>query len=293
MKELIILSGKGGTGKTTVAAAFAHLASQEQAIVLVDADVDASNLELVVGAEVQQEQEFSGGVQAIVEAEACTACGRCAEVCRFGAIIEGETYAVDSILCEGCAVCFYQCPEEAIRMEPPLDGHWFISQSRYGLLVHGALRAGRENSGKLVSAVKEQAHRLVEENEVELVLVDGPPGIGCPVIAALSGSHLALMITEPTVAGIHDLERIVGVARHFRVPLLVGLNKADLSLEGSAQVVQFCAREGIDMVGEIPFDPGVTRAMVRGWAVTAAGDGPAATALRAMWKRVRVHLVQE
>jgi len=291
MKELVILSGKGGTGKTTVAAALAHLAAQEVHLVLADADVDAANLELVVGAEVQEEHEFYGGKEAIIIPEECTACGRCAEVCRFAAIIEGQPYSVDDVLCEGCAVCFYQCPAEAIHMEDALDGYWFLSRSRYGPLVHGALRAGRENSGKLVALVKEQTRRLAEENGAELVLVDGPPGIGCPVIASLSGASLAMAVTEPTTAGYHDLERIIGVARHFGVPALVCLNKADLSPAQGREIQRFCAEQGIEIVGTIPFDPRVNEAIVQGRPITVDGSGPAARAIGRTWKRLKRLLV--
>jgi len=287
MNELVILSGKGGTGKTTVAAALAHLAAQEARLVLADADVDAANLELVVGAAVEARHEFYGGKEAIVDPSLCTACGRCAEVCRFGAIIPGETYAVDDVLCEGCAVCFYECPAEAIRMQEALDGYWLLSRSRYGPLVHGTLRAGRENSGKLVALVKEKARGLVEQTGADLLLVDGPPGIGCAVIASLSGAGLALAVTEPTVAGFHDLERIVGVARHFQVPMLVCLNKADLSPAQAAEVERYCAAEGIELLARIPYDPDVTRAMVLGRPITADGRGPAAEALRGLWAQLR------
>ncbi len=287
MKELVILSGKGGTGKTTVAAALAHLAAQEARLVLADADVDAANLELVVGAEVEERHEFHSGKEAIVDPARCTACGRCAEVCRFGAIVPGERYAVDGVLCEGCAVCFYQCPEEAIRMQGSMDGYWLRSRSRYGPLVHGTLRAGRENSGKLVALVKEKARHLAEETGADLLLVDGPPGIGCAVIASLSGAGLALAVAEPTVAGFHDLERIVGVAQHFKVPVLVCLNKADLSPQQAAEVERFCVAEGIELLGRIPYDPAVTGAMVQGRPVTADGSGPAAEALERLWAEIR------
>lgn len=286
-KEIVVLSGKGGTGKTSVVAGLAHLAAQERRLILADADVDAANLELVVGAEVQRQEEFRGGQVAVVDPLTCTACGRCAEVCRFGAVFPGEPYAVDETLCEGCRVCFYECPAGAIRMEESLDGHWYVSRSRCGWLVHGALRAGRENSGKLVALVKKEARRLAQEEHAELILVDGPPGIGCPVIASLAGADLALIVTEPTVAGAHDLERIVGLARHFRVPTAVCLNKADLSATRRWEVERFCSREEIALVGKIPFDRQLVEAMLRGRPVTADGNGPAAQAIRRLWEVLR------
>jgi len=287
VRELVILSGKGGTGKTTVAAALAHLSAQEARLVLADADVDAANLELVVGAEVEARHEFRGGKVAVVDEARCTACGRCAEVCRFGAVVAGEPYAVNGVLCEGCAVCFYQCPVEAIRMEEALDGYWLLSRSRYGPLVHGSLRAGRENSGKLVALVKEKARHLAAEMPAPLLLVDGPPGIGCPVIASLSGADIALAVTEPSVAGFHDLERVVGVARHFQVPVLVCLNKADLNRRQAEEIERFCAAQGMELLARIPFDPAVTQAMVQGRPVTADGGGPAAEALAGLWAAIR------
>jgi len=286
-KEIVVLSGKGGTGKTTVLAGLAHLAAQELSLVLADADVDAANLELVVGAEVQRREEFRGGQVAVVDAEGCTTCGRCAEVCRFGAILAGKPYGVDRVLCEGCRVCFYECPAGAVRMEESLDGHWYVSRSRYGWLVHGDLRAGRENSGKLVALVKKEARRLAQEEHARLLLVDGPPGIGCPAIASLSGADLALMVTEPTVAGVHDLERIVGLARHFRVPMALCLNKADLSATWRWEVERFCAREEIALAGSIPFDRQVVEAMLQGRPVTACGNGPAAQAIFRLWEALR------
>ncbi len=286
MKEMVILSGKGGTGKTTVAAALAHLAASDASLVLADADVDAANLELVVGAEPEERHGFRGGQAAIVDPSRCSGCGRCAQVCRFEAVVVGESYRIDAVLCEGCAVCFYQCPEQAIRLEETLDGYWFVSRSRYGPLVHAALRAGHENSGKLVATVKQEARRLAEQERADLLLVDGPPGIGCPVIASLSGAQLALLVTEPTAAGFHDLERIVGVAQHFGVPVAVCLNKADLSAAQAQAIERYCVAADIALAGRIPFDPGVTRAMVQGRPVTADGEGPAARAIQDVWALV-------
>lgn len=289
MKQIVILSGKGGTGKTTVAAALAHLASQEASIVLADTDVDAANLELVLSPQVQETHDFAGGSVAVIDPELCTACGICAEVCRFEAIIPGdEAYAVDEIGCEGCASCFYQCPVEAIEMQERLDGRWFRSQARYGPLFHAHLFAARENSGKLVTLVKGKARLLATEEGADYLLVDGPPGIGCPVIAAISGADLTVLVTEPTVAGAHDLERIVGVARHFGVRAVVCINKYDLNPAKTEEIASWCAEWGVPVVGRIPFDQAVTRAMVQGKPITEHSDGLVAEELRRIWARLKV-----
>ncbi len=289
MKQIVILSGKGGTGKTTVAAALAHLASQEASIVLADTDVDAANLELVLSPQVQETHDFAGGSVAVIDEELCTACGICAEVCRFEAIIPGdEAYAVDEIGCEGCASCFYQCPVEAIEMQERLDGRWFRSQARYGPLFHAHLFAARENSGKLVTLVKGKARLLATEEDADYLLVDGPPGIGCPVIAAISGADLTVLVTEPTVAGAHDLGRIVGVARHFGVRAVVCINKYDLNPVKTEEIASWCAEWGVPVVGRIPFDQAVTRAMVQGKPITEHSDGAVAEELRRIWARLKV-----
>ena len=290
MKQIVILSGKGGTGKTTVAAALVHLASQEAPIVFADADVDAANLELVLDPTKQEEHQFMGGQLAVIDPEKCTSCGTCAEVCRFDAVITGdEAYSVEALACEGCASCFYRCPEEAIRMEEQQDGQWFRSNTRFGPLFHAHLFAGQENSGKLVTLVKQQA-RLRAKTGADLVLVDGPPGIGCPVISACSGMDLALHVTEPTVSGVHDLQRILGVTEHFRVPSLVVINKADLSPARCSEISAFCAQRGVELLSHIPYDSVVTEAMVRGLPVTAYTDGAVAGALGKMWVRIRDQL---
>jgi len=288
MKQLVILSGKGGTGKTTVAAALAHLASQEMPVVLADADVDAANLELVLDPTKQGEHIFMGGQLAVIDPEKCTACGICAEVCRFDAVIPGdEAYRVDSLACEGCASCFYQCPDEAIRMEEQQAGLWFRSDTRFGPLFHAHLFAGQENSGKLVTLVKQQARLRGLDSGAALVVVDGPPGIGCPVISACAGMDLALHVVEPTVSGVHDLERIMGTTDHFGVPSLVAINKADLNLARSEEIVAFCAGRSVEVVGRIPYDDVVTEAMVQGRPVTDYTDGPVTEALKEMWSRMK------
>ena len=288
MKQLVILSGKGGTGKTTVAAALAHLASQELSIVLADADVDAANLELVLDPTKQEEHGFMGGQLAVINPEKCIACGICADVCRFDAVIPGDAaYRVDSLACEGCASCFYQCPEEAVRMEEQQAGLWFRSDTRFGPLFHAHLFAGQENSGKLVTLVKQQARLQGLDTGAALVVVDGPPGIGCPVISASAGMDLALHVVEPTISGVHDLERIMSTTDHFGVPSLVVINKADLNLARSEEIAAFCAGRSVEVVGRIPYDDVVTEAMVQGRPVTDYTGGPVTEALKEMWSRTR------
>jgi MinD superfamily P-loop ATPase len=291
MKQLVILSGKGGTGKTTVAAALAHLASQEASIVMADADVDAANLELVLSPQVQEEGEFTGGGVAVIDAELCTSCGICHDVCRFEAILPGdEVYAVDDLGCEGCGACVYACPVEAIEMREQLDGKWFRSQARYGPLFHAHLFAARENSGKLVTLIKNKARDLALERGVDYLLVDGPPGIGCPVIAAISGTDLTLLVTEPTVSGAHDLERILGVAQHFGIPAAVCINKYDLNLAKTEEIAAWCAAQGVPIMGRIPFDHEVTWAMVQGKPITEHADGAVAEELRRVWAWLKARL---
>jgi MinD superfamily P-loop ATPase len=308
MKQLVILSGKGGTGKTSVVAALAHLAADGHPrvrAVLADADVDAANLELVLDPQPLETHEFISGTVALIDLVLCQGCGKCYDVCRFDAVHlplpksgeggmggAGKSYAIDPIACEGCAACFYQCPEQAIHMESQLAGHWFRSDSRYGPLFHAALRPAQENSGKLVTLVKQQARFLALDGGYDAVLVDGPPGIGCPVISAASGADLALIVAEPTAAGIHDMARVLATTAHFRVPTLVCINKADIYPDGAAQIEAYCRAEDIGVIGQIPFDAAVTEAMVRGEPVTAyCPDAPASLALAAVWRVLRVRLL--
>ncbi len=290
MKQVVILSGKGGAGKTTVAAAFAHLTAQNPATrpVLVDADVDAPNLELVLAPQVHEAHDFVGGQVAVIDPALCAGCGTCAEVCRFDAILQvGDRYRVDAVACEGCAACATQCPNDAIHMEPQVAGRWFRSESRYGALFHAALRPGQENSGKLVTLIRQQARSWAAEKGNPLLLIDGPPGIGCPVIAAATGVDLAVIVAEPTIAGIHDLERTLQTTRHFNVPSLVCINKADLYPAGEAKIEGFCHDNAMHMIGRVPFDAAVTGAMVQGQPVTAYDpEGPVSRALRGAWGAV-------
>ncbi len=291
MKQLVILSGKGGTGKTSVAAALAHLATegaQKISIVLADADVDAANLELVLAPRKLAQEDFWGGKVAGIDQAACSGCGECVEVCRFEAIHETDgVYEIDPIACEGCAACVYVCPTEAISMTDQIAGEWYRSESRYGPLFHAALYPAQENSGKLVTLIKQHAKLLALDDAHDLVIVDGPPGIGCPVISAASGADLALIVAEPSVAGVHDMRRILQTTEHFGVQSIVCINKADLYAEGTKEIETYCEEHGIEVIGLIPFDLNITRAMASGDPVTAyEPDGDASQALREVWKRV-------
>ncbi len=300
MKQLVVLSGKGGTGKTSVVAGFAHLAANGVAsdkrlkgrqLVLVDADVDASNLELVLQPRQLEAHDFVAGELAVVDETRCDACGACVEACRFDAIaLSGRPDAscaiVDPIACEGCAACTYACPVEAIRMDPQRVGQWFHSQTPYGSLFHAALHPGQENSGKLVTMVRQQARLLALDENYPLVLVDGPPGIGCPVISAAAGADLVLLVSEPSLAGIHDLERAWRVAEHFRLPSLVCINKADVYPQGTSIIEGFCHERQIELAGSIPYDLAVTHAMRAGTPVTLMENTPAAIAMVGVWARV-------
>jgi MinD superfamily P-loop ATPase len=290
MKQLVILSGKGGTGKTSVSAALAHLArcgDRPIRAILADADVDASNLELVLAPTVREAHNFRGGGVAVIDPQLCNGCGLCSEICRFAAVIEtDEAYVVDPIACEGCAACIYQCPVQAIHRQEQLAGQWFRADSRYGPLFYAALRPAQENSGKLVAMVRQQARLLALDEGYDLVIIDGPPGIGCPVISALTGADLALIVAEPSVAGVHDLERILATTEHFGIPTLVCINKADLYPPGTATIETFCRARQIKVLGRVPFDTIVTQAMGQGVPVTTCEDGPVGQALRRIWEQL-------
>lgn len=295
MKQFVILSGKGGTGKTSVAAAFAHLSTSnglQGKVILADADVDASNLELVLAPQVRESHTFLGGKVAIIDQEQCAGCGTCASVCRFNAIHPANfSFQVDPIACEGCGACVYQCPGEAIQLQTQTAGEWYRSESHYGPLFHAALLPAQENSGKLVTMVKQQARLKAMDENAQLVLVDGPPGIGCPVISAVSGADLALIVAEPTAAGVHDMRRVLETTDHFGVQTIVCINKADLYAQGAAEIEAFCQENSIKVVGRIPFDASVTEAMVQGQSVTAfAPDAPASRALAKVWADICTEL---
>lgn len=295
MKQLVVLSGKGGTGKTVVAAAFAHLSSRSrggQGAVCVDADVDAANLELLIGRGRLEEHEFIGAPVAVVEPEECEGCGICLDVCRFGAVeraSDGWTYQVDPRACEGCATCFHQCPEEAIRMVPQLAGHWYRSETYNAApFLHARLRPAQENSGKLVTLIRDRALSIGSAAGYPLMIVDGPPGLACPAIAASAGADMALLVAEPTAAGFQDLERTLTMLSHFGLRGVVAINKHDLHPAGARRIEEGCRDLGVPVVERVPYDEAVARATAAGKPVTeVAGDSPAGRALQRVWEGVR------
>lgn len=259
MKELIVISGKGGTGKTSLVAAFASLVKD---MVLCDADVDASDLHLIMNPEIKELHEFQSGNTAIINKEKCTECGLCRDLCRWQAI--SDNFVVDPVGCEGCGVCVYFCPEKAIDFPIKTCGEWYISMTRFGPMVHARLGIAEENSGKLVSLVRREARKIAEQKRLCLILTDGPPGIGCPVIASIGGASGVLIVTEPTVSGKHDMTRVADLAAHFKVPAMVCVNKYDLNLDATRDIEKFSGEKGIAVVGRIPFDPVFIHAMVQG-----------------------------
>ncbi|HIJ56656.1 MAG TPA: P-loop NTPase [Deltaproteobacteria bacterium] len=282
MKEMIVISGKGGTGKTSVMAAFASLAEN---MMLCDADVDAADLHLIMAPEVQERQAFQSGNTAVINKDKCTECGLCRDLCRWDAV--SETFEIDSIACEGCGVCVYFCPEEAIDFPVDTCGEWFISDTRFGPMVHARLGIAEENSGKLVTLVRKEAKKLAEAKNLDLILTDGPPGIGCPVIASIGGADAVLIVTEPSVSGVHDMERVVQLAEHFRVPAMVCINKFDINTEMSMEIERFCQNKGLTFLGRIPFDPIFTKAMVQGQTIYEYNsDSNAGLAVRQIWEKI-------
>ena len=259
MKELVIISGKGGTGKTSIVAAFASLAEN---MVLCDADVDAADLHLIMAPEVKKTSDFQGGHTAVINRDKCTECDLCRSLCRWNAI--DSDYRIDPIECEGCGVCYYFCPEKAIDFPLNTCGEWFISDTRFGPMVHARLGIAEENSGKLVTLVRKEAKTIAESKSLGLILTDGAPGVGCPVIASIGGADSVLVVTEPTVSGIHDMERVVQLADFFRIPSMVVVNKYDLNPEKSREIEEFGVNNRLTFLGHIPFDPIFTKAMVQG-----------------------------
>lgn len=294
-KELVVISGKGGTGKTSIVASFAALAKKA---VLADCDVDAADLHLVLEPKILRRESFSGGKRAKIDPEKCTACGKCAELCRFDAISldgpgnegVGKTYRVDPIGCEGCGVCAWFCPADAIEFAPAVNGEWFVSQTRYGPMVHAKLGIAEENSGKLVSTVRREAAKLIEQCGLELILIDGSPGIGCPVVASITGADMVLIVTEPTLSGLHDLERVADVAKHFGIPAMVCVNKWDLNREMTERIERKAQGRGLVLAGRVRYDRAVTDAQMQKQAVVEYQTDGSAEDVRDVWTQVQATL---
>lgn len=293
-RELVVISGKGGTGKTSLAASFAALKKE---MVISDCDVDAADLHLVLSPKILKEGWFSGGVVAEIDPERCTACGRCYQECRFKAIektVDGEgktTYRIDPLSCEGCGVCDLVCPAGAVKVKDAYNGQWFVSRTRLDQpMTHARLGVAEENSGRLVTMIREKAVAEAAENSLSRVLIDGSPGTGCPVIASLSGAFYALIVTEPTVSGVHDLKRILEVTRHFQVTSGVVINKADLNEEMAGRIKAIAADYGVELIGEIPYDRVVTRAQMKGLSVVEFEEGPVTEAIKIIWKNIEAIL---
>jgi len=290
MKELVIISGKGGTGKTSVTASFAVLADRP---VVCDCDVDAADLHLVLEPSVRERHEFQSGHKAVIRQEACVACGVCAELCRFGAVIFQESdetdtlFSIDSVSCEGCGVCVRFCPEKAIDFPERLCGEWFVSDTRCGPMVHARLGVAAENSGKLVSIVRREARHLAEEGNYKMVIVDGPPGLGCPVIASLTGASQVLIITEPTVSGEHDLERVLSLTRHFQIPTAVCVNKWDINKAMTQQIEDKARKAVATIAGRIRYDSCFNRAQIEKKAVVEL-DTPGAEDMKQLWQNLNL-----
>lgn len=284
MKELVVISGKGGTGKTSVVASFAALA---QSAVMADCDVDAADLHLILKPDIFSSNDFSGGSTAQILSEGCTGCGTCLELCRFDAInVNKGVYRVDPIACEGCGICSHFCPEKAIEFGPAINGQWFLSETRHGPMAHAKLGIAQENSGKLVTLVRAQAKKLAQERGHELIIIDGSPGIGCPVIASLTGADLVLAVTEPTMSGRHDLQRVIDLAKHFGVTLIVCINKWDLNEDMTRLIEQDANQQGVTVAGRIRYDRAVTEAQIGGLALVEYVSTGAAQDMKLLWGNI-------
>ncbi|MBI4763298.1 MAG: 4Fe-4S binding protein [Deltaproteobacteria bacterium] len=288
MKELCVLSGKGGTGKTSLVGALAALVPNK---ILVDCDVDAPDLHLLLAPKIQNREAFWGGRKAVIIPELCTACGRCREVCGFEAI--SEDFQVDPTSCEGCSVCVHFCSFGAIDFPLAQCGEWFVSETRFGDMVHAQLGLGQENSGLLVALIRGKAQEMAEAKGIPLILVDGPPGIGCPVISSLTGADGVLIVTEPTLSGLHDLDRVLDLAGHFHIPGMVLINKYDLNQEMSDQIETYCREKGLGLAGRLPYDPVVTEAMIQGKTIPEMNGSNLGAEISILWEKIQENLLKD
>jgi MinD superfamily P-loop ATPase len=288
MKQILVISGKGGTGKTTVAGALADHMSRGKRVVLADADVDAANLELLLEPEKQETFPFMAGKTVQIDQDTCTQCGICMQVCRFEAVnVDTEdSYHINPSMCEGCLSCFHQCPADAINVSEHLSGEWYRSDTPYGALFHAYLFPGEENSGKLVTQLKNDAREYAEDNHADMLLIDGPPGIGCPVTAACQGVDAAIIVSEPTVSGIHDMKRVKQVTDFFHIPAYLILNKADLNLEIREEFVKFSKEMHVPLLGEIPYNEAIMHAQANGKPISQSKDSAISHCFYTLCKKV-------
>lgn len=288
MKEIVIISGKGGTGKTSITAALAGLAGS---CVLADCDVDAADLHLLASPGIIRQQEFVGGRRAVIRPEKCRRCGQCFSLCRFEAIEKSEPWAmfeVNQTFCEGCRVCVDFCPDGAIDFVEVVNGRWFVSDTRWGPMVHAQLGIAQQNSGKLVSLLRAEARQIASERLADWILIDGSPGIGCPVIASLTGADLVLAVAEPTQAGRHDLLRVLELTEHFREPVMICVNKADINPRWTEQIRQLAEEKHLSKPIEIPYDASVTAAQIQAKTVLEYdSSSPAAKAVCQLWEQIQ------
>lgn len=281
MKQIVIISGKGGTGKTVTTASLAALANSK---VMADCDVDAADLHILLSPDIRERHEFKSGKTAVIDPGLCLGCGKCRKLCRFSAI--SPEFKVDPVACEGCSFCSFICPTGAITMEENSTGEWYVSDTRFGPMVHAKLGIAEENSGKLVSLVRNKAKDLAEKRGLDWVIIDGSPGIGCPVIASISGVDLALIVTEPTMSGLHDADRVIKVTRYFNIPVKLVINKFDLNEEMSGKIEQYCDENNVEVCGKIPFDRDVVRAMVEKKTIVEFSDGKASREIKRIWGKL-------
>ncbi|OIQ49966.1 Ferredoxin-2 [Pseudodesulfovibrio hydrargyri] len=281
MREIVVISGKGGAGKTSMAGAFAHLA---QNAILCDLDVDAPDLHLLLAPQVRSEEPFHSGHEAVIDPARCVGCGQCAELCRFDAVREdGDAYRVDSLACEGCKVCVALCPEQAIDFPEKHCGQWYVSDTRFGPMVHAQLFPGEENSGRLVTLLKQKGRAMAEERGLDLVLCDGTPGIGCPVISSMAGTDLAVIVTEPTPSGLHDLKRVAELCGRFRTKVAVLVNKWDVNPAMTEEIETWSSAQGYTLAGRFPHDRAVVDAMLERKVLTETDNAELAAILNASW----------
>jgi MinD superfamily P-loop ATPase len=287
MKEIVVISGKGGTGKTSITASFAYLGGKD--VVVADCDVDAADMHLLLKPDFAKSEDFYSGVLASINQEVCIQCGKCADVCRFDAIPAiNDEYRVVTLDCEGCGYCARICPTDAITMEEQNVGQWYVSTTKAGNpMVHARLGIGAENSGKLVARVKKEAKRIAEETNRDFVLVDGSPGVGCPVVSSLSGANFVVLVTEPTVSGLHDLKRVYQLVEKFQIRAGCIINKSDLNLQVSGEIEDFLRKESIFHVSNLPYDETFTEAMTLGQTIVEYENHGLETALTNSWEQVK------